>query len=372
MIEYKVLKSDIGISNFGLIYSKGGSREEDKAKGTSHLMEHLMCKTFDDLRPKMRELGIDYNACTGDNRVLFWWEGLDTELSILKDTLIDRIMFPEKEIEWSKEDFENEKSTVLQEYADCFNDQFQGTYYNTLRKFYNYTAAIGLRADIENFSYEDSLVQREKFLIPNTIFEVGHQSEQIQHIIITADSIIKNPLIDLQFGSYNLPIEYVPKEDKSIVGLVSKVPMNKADMAIGDFLCDCITSGLESPLYQEIREKRGLSYYSIGWSILVGDKFVQFFASSTTNDKVKELAEVYHNFFSARPEDTLSKERFETCKASMLIKEKKDRVLPHEGIHKLMLSDVNPYTDIHDLSYESALERYSVLFDVNKLQSVEY
>jgi len=374
MTEHKYLPSSIGISAFGLIYKRGGSTETVGLRGTNHLMEHLMCKTFDDMRPMLRKLGIDHNASTSSNRVVFWWKGLDEEVSQVKQLLVSRMTDENSRQLWSEQDFNNEKATVLQEYADCFNDQLRGFYENTIRKYYNNADAIGMKADIEAFTYKDSLACADTFLIPDVFFEVGHKSEE------TLAQLQANPNCAPTYisahmeykDSYAIELESIPKEDKTVVGLIGSNPLGIEDYPVAAFICSCINCGLESPLYQEIREKRGLSYFSLAFANMIGRKFVPFFASSTTNDHADELAAVYTEFFSTDPSQHISIERFEICKAEFVISEKKDNLLPHSGVSSLILAEINPYTGIQSLTYEDMLAAYKRMFDINTLKSIRY
>ena len=353
MTQYKHLGSNIGLSLVGLIYNRGGATEVDGNRGISHLMEHLMCKTFDDLRPKMRRLGIKYNAFTSDNRVVFWWEGLDEELGQMKSMLVDRITDKLSRNMWTEESFLNERSTVLQEYADTFNDQFEGLYYNAMRRYYRIGGPIGVKADIENFTFEDSLKEVYDFAIPDILVEVGPQHDW-HKFFFPSTPPVRTPTT-LEFKDGGITEELVPKEDKTIVGLLGKEPISKDVYAKVAFLLGCLNSGLGSPLHQEIREKRGLSYYSVGWPCLIGETFVPFFASSTTNDRAEELADVYREFFTGDMSRHVSRERFEICHADMLISEKKDKLLPHEGVSRLVINEINPYEALRNISYDELM-----------------
>ena len=71
-MSYNHVKSDIGMGFFGISFDAGGIWEgegvdPDLPRGTSHLMEHLMCKTYEDLYPEMRAVDVQDNAYTSDN-----------------------------------------------------------------------------------------------------------------------------------------------------------------------------------------------------------------------------------------------------------------------------------------------------------------
>ena len=171
---------------------------------------------------------------------------------------------------------------------------------------------------------------------------------------------------------YGLPQETVPKEDKTIVGFLGTQPIGRETSALVSFVMGCINSGLESPLYQEIREKRGLSYYSVGFPCIIGRKFIPYFASSTTNDRATELIDVYQNFFSQDFASIITRERFDECFADMLIGEKKDKILPHIGVSRLILDEFNPYDALRNLTYDDAVAAGNKYLNANSFVVVQH
>lgn len=371
-MTYKYIPSTLGISMSGLVYQKGGSYEtaEQQNRGISHLMEHLMCKTFDDLRPAMRRNGINYNAFTSDNRVVFYWEGLDPELGQFIPELHARILDRDKRKLWTKEAFEMEKLTVLEEYADAFNEQTSGFFRNLLRRHYGLCGAIGFKSDIENFTYEQSIAEADTFLRPDLIVEVG----ETNYPDLPNDDSFKFEDQDvLRFTEASgILEEAIPKQGKTIVGLIGKTPIPKDRSSEVGFLLGCLTKGLESPLYQEIREKRGLSYFSLAFACLVGSSFVPFFAASTSNDRAEELAGVYQDFFLSDISKHLTKERFDICYAELMIRERRDKILAHEGAARTVLADTNPYDVLRNISYERLIEIGNEVFSGKTLLEVQH
>ena len=86
---HKKIDSSIGMSYFGVVFNAGGIWEQPGRRGCSHLMEHLMCKTYQDLYPEMRRHNVVDNAFTTDNRVVFWARGLDECLSKFSQVMLD-------------------------------------------------------------------------------------------------------------------------------------------------------------------------------------------------------------------------------------------------------------------------------------------
>jgi len=365
-MTHKVIPSSIGINFLGIKYNSGAVWEEKGKKGTSHLMEHLACKTFDHLLSDLKSEGIDYNAYTSNNCVVFHFSGLDFALKKFSQNLLDCITKPENL--WSEDDFNNEKRTVLQEYGDSFNDQNSAAFEDMNRKYYNHFGAIGLREDIEAFTYQNSLDAMKDFARPKLICEVGESFVKFDGEFCTKQM----PKNLLKFGIFDNPFEPVPKDDKTLVGMLGTKIIAAADANKLKLVVGCLTDGLESPLYQEIREKRGLSYFSYGSVSSFGYEAAPSFFASTDNDQAGALAELYRDIFSREGKDLISKERFEICKKALLIEKVKAERLPHSGQVQIAMAAFNPFNGIEEFTYDEALNLFKEHLKGDSLYCVSY
>jgi len=359
------VSSNIGISLLGISYKLGSDFETTGKFGTHHLMEHLNCKPVDSLRSALKRLGINHNAFTDTDRLCFYFEGLDENLALYAKELFEKITAGT--YAWSEEDFNNEKKTVIQEYEDVFNDQINGTLTNLIRKHYNYFGPIGLKSDIENFSYNDSLEFRKNFINPDLLCQVGTKNILVEYNLPYVAKANEIP----SFGEYDLPQEIIPKEGKTAVGLLGKTVISDAERNRIRIVLSCLNSGLESPLYQEIREKRGLSYFSYGFMEKLYNYNVLVFLSSTSNENAKELNKVYKEFFSGDLSRHISKDRFEDCYSEIIISKKKCERLPHEGVFATILSK-SPFEGIDDFTYEEAINLLNKYFGFDNFVEIEY
>lgn len=365
-MTHKVIPSSIGINFLGLKYNSGAVWEHTGKKGTSHLMEHLGCKTFDHLLSDLKAEGIDYNAYTSNNCVVFHFSGLDFALKKFSQTLVDCITKPTSL--WSEEDFNNEKRTVLQEYGDSFNDQNGAAVEAMNRKHYNNFGAIGLRSDIQAFTYEDSLNAMKQFARPKLICEVGESFVKFDGEFCDKEM----PKNTLNFGHYENPLEPVPKEDKTLVGMLGTKTIGAAQASRLKLVVGCLTDGLESPLYQEIREKRGLSYFSCGSVGSYGYDATASFFASTDNAQAEVLTQLYRDIFNRDGKDLISKKRFDVCKKALMIEKIKAERLPHSGQVQIAMAAFNPFDGIEEFTYDAALEMYSEYLSVDNLHNVAY
>jgi hypothetical protein len=361
------VQSNIGIGLIGMAYSFGSDFEVPGRFGTSHLMEHLMCKPFDYLLPKLKQLGVNYNAYTSENRVVFYFTGLYESLSEIGEIIYNSII--DGKFKCTEEAFNIEKSIVLQEYGDVFNDQVSGTIENIIRKHYNYFGAIGLKSDIVGFKYEDYLNSISGFNKPYMLCEVGQS-----YIPTNNDSFVHRYTINgpTQFAYYNVPIEDVPKEDKTIVGLICKetikdrITANKVK-----FIDDCLNSGLESPLYQEIREKRGLAYGSYSFLQQVYNRYILTYCAVTTNEKASELKSVYGDFFVGDLSRHITQKRFNECHQSIMINKKMLSLLPHDWAYIVILGE-DKFEGLDNFTYDEAISMLSDHFRYNIFEGFDY
>ncbi len=375
MPNYIYIPSTIGLSLLAISYPLGSDYESDGRRGTHHLMEHLICKSFDHMLPKLKRLGINYNAYTSTNQVVLFFEGLDESIETVAQELYDCIT--SGTYTWSKQSFDNEKKTVLQEYEDVFNEQVGGTLVNVLRKHYRYFDPIGLRDNVESFSYADSLEFRKCFQTPKLLCQVGKQNI----LTTTGPDIIMSGFQEPIFGNYDVPLETIPKKKKlfgvfgaggkTVVGLLNKSPVIKSEMNRVGVVISCLNDGLESPLLQEIRDKNGLSYFSEGCVVPMFRFGAITFLSCTSDRNAKKLHGVYNRFFSGDLSRHISKERFDDCYQGIMIEKKIGERLPHKGAMSTIVRD-SPYEGLDNFTYQDALVLLEKHFQLNGFAEIEY
>jgi len=358
------IDSDIGMAYFGVIFDAGGIWEDKGRRGCSHLMEHLMCKTYEYTYPKMRRLDVTDNAFTSDNKVVFFASGLNECVAQLSQTILDELI-QQKNL-WTEEQFETEKKIVIQEYSDVFNDQLSGAWENAMRSRYGYCSAIGLRKDIEEFTYEDSLkMAKEVFSVPRKIVTVGDHSVQYN------GRYQEKPWPwRVKFDQHDIEQESTPKENQTVVTLLHKNKLNVKQSAVYTLLRSCLAEGLESPLYQEIREKRGLAYAVYCDHCVVADDIIPAVLVQTLNEKVEELDETLNGFFSTSMGDLITEERFNDCKEGWLFKKKKIEILPHAGVLSTVVADYNPFDGLEDVSREDVLGFGDEFFSIGNFEMI--
>jgi len=323
------LKNPTELSGFYLVYKGSVLDETVGFRGVSHLGEHLKCKCFDHLLEDLDKSGISWNAYTSDSAVVFYFTGLEERLNLYRNEMV-KLMASSNITE---EQFENERKIVLEEYKDAFNDQVYHHAANLERKKLNDYNAIGEIGDLKNLTYDNFMKFFEKqYKHPTMIINVSKDFEY--------DT-------DIEFApvtpKMNVPIKFVENKDyihqksndfKDKTSIIYMSDIVIEDFAAVKFITSMMGYGLKSPLYYELREKRGLVYYV---RCSLDDKndvsgYVNINAI-TSNDNVKLFMDTLDELLS-KPETFLTQERFDIIKDMYYIQFKK--------------RDINRYNNITD------------------------
>jgi predicted Zn-dependent peptidase len=300
--EKSYLQIASGTPNFGslnIFYNAGGKVEREGTRGISHLVEHLMCKSFKHLDELLDAHGIDSNASTSENYVHFYFNGLNEHLKKFEEELLQVLSYIP-----SREDFENEKKIVLAEYSDSFA-QKSVLLLNILRKYFNAFSAIGFRKDIEEITYERYLeFQKEHFTNPSRIIRVGETDLGDFYSGLSYCENVSLEILEKDFGETFLECDR--KTRKVTVGHWYYSDMNLYEL---EFVEQYMGVGLPSPLYQELREKLGLVYSVSFGDMPLGKKRFVWLSYDCENKDRKILQKALRNLIK-NISANLSEERF--------------------------------------------------------------
>jgi predicted Zn-dependent peptidase len=320
------LKSETELSGFYVVYEGSTNLEKKGWFGISHLMEHLMCKNFDHLQEDFDKDGIDWNAYTSSNEIVFYLTGLDEKVNKWKGEFMDLL----GEFNVTKEQFENERNIVLEEYMDCFNDQTQTHMLNLSRKLFGDFDPIGLKEDLEKLKYMDCLNFFElQYAKPTKIINVSKNKPYKNNKIDFAKRDIKKTV---EFGEHNVDLELSNEfKDKTSIAILS--PIIEEDFAYVHFINAMLSLGLKSPLYQEIREKRGLVYYVHCYQSRVNNQGINTISTQTSNKNYNAVVESVKEVIT-NPDKYLTKERFDLVKDYYKVRMAKDEILRYKNVNQ--------------------------------------
>jgi predicted Zn-dependent peptidase len=320
------LKSQTELSGFYIVYEGSTNLEKKGIYGISHLMEHCQCKNFDHLREDLEKDGIDWNAMTSPNEIIFYFTGLEDNLKKYRYLLVDLIT----DFKISKEQFENERNIVLQEYTDYFGDQTESHLLNLSRKLFSDYDPIGLKQDLEGLKFMDCLNFFElQYANPSKIINVSPSTK------FKADIQFAQRQLDrkLQFGPYNDVVLEKMNDFGDKASLIMMSPLVETDFNYIAFINGMLSSGLSSPLYEEVREKRGLVYYIRCGQSRINKQGITTISTQTASANVDQVYDAVRSVLK-NPDKYLTQERFDTIKESYIIKMKKDKINRYANVNR--------------------------------------
>ena len=331
MTNYIYKKDRLKMTSLTIVFDAGSELETDGYYGTMHLMEHLICKSFEHLYPKLTANGIVWNAFTSEEHIVVWFEGLSSRLT--SDLKIELVKLITGGINVEEFVFDNEKSVVHQEYLDCVNDNTYACELNLFRKYFNDFMPIGNEQDILNFSFDDMHKQYEThFTKPVRIVEIGpDKTPELEEFC--KDVQISKEHKKPKFGRYKNELLEANTELKVPVYMVSSKIVSKSDYPFVNIGLKMLTSGLESPFYQKLRVESGLSYYVSGSVIKNVCGGILSVATCTNTERAEELCDKMREL-SDDIYKYLEPGRFEDIVNSINVQREKEKILKYEYTSK--------------------------------------
>lgn len=344
------LKSKTDLSGFYVVYEGSTNLERKGIFGISHLLEHLCCKSFDHLQEDFDRDGIEWNAFTSGNEICFYLTGLEDKVNKWKGEFMDLL----GTFNVTKKEFENERNIVLEEYMDSFSDQTQSHMLNLSRKLFGDYDPIGLKQDLEKMNFLDILNFWElQYARPTKIINVSRKDYKNPSLDFADRTIVKNTF----YGNHNVPLELNNDwKDKTSIAILS--PIIDEDFAYVHFINAMLSLGLKSPLYQEIREKRGLAYYVHCYQSRMNGQGLNSISTQTSNKNFEAVVDAVRGVIK-NPKKFLTKDRFNLVKDYYSVRAQKDEILRYKNVNQF----INPagwsvYDILDGVTLKKVLEVY--------------
>lgn len=341
-----------------IVYPAGAIYEPEGKHGVSHLMEHLICKLVSKYEDKFLNDCIEFNAETCFNYVQFYFRGLESMLpGEFKQELVKSLLSGFDSI--SEEEFETEKQIVIQEITDCYDDPIGGTILNNFYKYYNLIEPGGLVDDIKRFTFDDAKqMYNQVFMHPLRIVEVGKEWNDFSWVNYTTDLPFH---IVPKFKDTKKEIMPVLKGDKAQVFAYGKRILKRSDYQYLAIAAVMLTCGRYSPMTQELREKRGLTYDISCEFQSIQDHSIFWFYAMTSKEKAQELHDILEEMCK-NVRKYLTKERFDTAINFIRTKRKIQKCNLWKHPHKYTENE-NPriITTLENIQFEKLVgivERY--------------
>jgi len=353
------LKSQTDLSGFYVVYEGSTNLEKPGWFGIAHLSEHLQAKVLDHLQEDFDRDGISWNAFTSSNNVVFYMTGLDSKIEKWKYKFVELL----SEFKMTKEEFEHEKKIVIEEYMDYFNDQQSSHLLNLSRKVFNDYDPIGLKSDLENMTFLDMINFWElQYAQPSKIINVSKNSEYNNNMVDFITRTIDKKTV---MGKYDTPLEINNEfKGKSSVAMLS--PLIEDDFGYVHFINSMLSLGLKSPLYQEIREKRGLAY-SIGcYQARVNKQSFNTISTQTSEQNFDTVVGVTGDVIG-NPDKYLTKERVNIVKDFYDVRKQKNEILRYNSVDQWIdPENWSIYNILDDVNIDKVREVYDKYYQFDK------
>jgi predicted Zn-dependent peptidase len=352
------LKSQTDLSGFYVVFEGSTNLEKKGTRGLSHLMEHILCKNIDHLQEDFDKDAIEWNAYTTSNEICFYITGLEEKVQKWKYEFIDCLL----KFNMTKKDFENEKKIVIEEYMDAANNQTEVHQMNLTRKLFNDFGPIGSKVDLEEMKFIDAINFYElQYTKPSKIINVSKGKPYKNNEIDFSNlEIVK----DFQFGEHKVPLELNNNfKDKSSLIMLS--PLIEDDFGYVHFINHMLSMGLMSPLYQEVREKKGLVYYIHCYQQRMNKQGLTTIATQTSNKNIDSVIDSVNKILK-NPDKYLTSDRFNLIKDYHKVRELKSEILRYENVNQW----INPpkwsvYDILEDVNLKKIKEVYEKYFNIN-------
>jgi predicted Zn-dependent peptidase len=278
----------------------GAKNETKEQNGISHFLEHMAfkgtkTKSCFEIISGVERLGADVNAYTSYDETVYLVKGRKEDLPTFVDLIGDIVqnsIFPEDEIE-------RERGVIIQEYHSYQDDSDSIVYDLHQEATYGDQARgrkiLGEIENIESFQRQDFIDYMNQYYTgSNTVVGVVgkfDEAELIEHVTRVFGSMPAGTLTAIEPAAYRGGVS-VRDDDFDQTQVMIGFPIRGYND--GQFWADAVAStligsGMSSPLFTEVREKRGL-VYSIGTYYQIEQTQGQMFISAgTTPEHLDEL-----------------------------------------------------------------------------------
>jgi len=309
---------------------KKGDKKYEVTKGSAHFLEHrVMDFTKNkDAMEKINEFGSIVNAYTtynGTNYNLFGHDNIYENMELL----FDRVF----KADIKKEDVENERGIILEEYNMYFDDPYfllhNNLNQNIFQKSFIKYPVLGTKEGIETVTVDELKRLYKDFYVPNNMFIIITGNFNMDEVLSYIKEYTKNmktkkelPKIIKPKESDEINVEYEEisldiKEPKIIIGYKTKIPDKKATIKYKIMINILLSNKFSSTgdAYEELNNK-GIKRFDYGVEV-VDEYLLIYFKAST--DKVEEFIKIIEKYITNLKIDEESLERKKRGKLSSLI-----------------------------------------------------
>ncbi len=373
-----------------MICFDAGARAEGKEynPGIAHMLEHMIFKGTEkrgylDIPMEIARIGGSTNAYTSMEQVVYYItapvESLETTMDILSD-MVFHSTFPEEE-------FLKEREVVTEECA-ASEDQIDNFVHSKF--FENYLTGrpaipvIGTLESIKEFS-RDELVRfyKQFYTLENCIVAItaNKKKSEIEDLV---SKYISKP--DGKFKGLSVRKSKVKRKSQvtvskenlqqSYVYMAFDVgELDKSKEAVYDILFEIFGSGMDSRLFTEVREKRGLCYSISAGTFRQRDANAVIISSDTRPEKINQMVEVINTEVEKMKTELVTEEELVRAKNKWksynYAKMESSQSMLRDSMQRTFFkfkSLKSIQETIDSVSAEDVLQAANEIFDFNKSQ----
>lgn len=260
-----------------ILVEAGSKYENLENNGISHFLEHMIFKgtkkrpTSQIISEELDSVGGEFNAFTSKEQTGYWVKVPKQHLKLALDVVSDIYL----NSTLKQEEIDKERGVILQEMAMYKDmpihyiwDVFESLFYGNQPAGWD---IIGTTENLNRFQRKDFVDYLKNFYIPKStvVIVAGNFNPEIVSKLIEKyfEKNLKSPeKIGKLAVSHNqkrpqLKVYAKETDQTHLVLGVKSVDMFSEDRYIASLLATVLGGGMSSRLFDELREKRGLTYY---------------------------------------------------------------------------------------------------------------
>ena len=178
----------------------------------------------------------------------------------------------------------------------------------------------------------------------------------------TIDFAERDIIKPVVFGDFDVTLE-LGNEFKEKTSIIMLSPVIEEDFGYVHLINAMLSMGLMSPLYQEIREKKGLVYYVHCYLSRINKQGIATIATLTSNKNYNAVIEATKKVIT-NPDKYLTKERLNIVKEYYKVRKEKDEILRYKNVNQWISPEGwSVYEVLDDVNMKKIREVYDKYFN---------
>jgi predicted Zn-dependent peptidase len=288
--------------SFGIWITTGSRDERVDERGLSHFIEHLLFKgtkrrSAFDISREIESVGGSVNAFTGKEYTCYHAKVLKRDITLAVDILADIVansIFDAQEIERERMVVVQEIKMVEDTPDDYIHDLFYRSFWGDHPLGYPIT---GVQENVLSFQREEIIAFLQSHYTPDRIIVAaagGLDHQQVVDLVMASLGHLRSASSQMQRdgahgGRSRMHVTYRDLEQIHFCLGTSGIPHNHQLRYAGHTLNTLLGGNMSSRLFQEVREKRGLTYSIYSFLNTYSDTGLFGVYAGTTKAEIEEV-----------------------------------------------------------------------------------